>query len=398
MNKIAQRAINIVRTPRTEWPVIAAEPATPGSIYLPYVLLLSAIAPVAMLIGGGGYGMFRFSSTLLLRMAVTQYVAGLIGVALFAAVIHVLAPTFGATRDYTQALKSVAYAATASWLAGIGQLLGPGLGGLLSIAGAIYSIYLLYLSLPHTMKAPPEKATAYTVVSILVCILLGMVLMFFTRSFGGWGAPAAMSRDAGPVFDPDSALGRLEQAGRAAEEAQRNARPGDASGAAAAAAISALAGGKGAEALPPDTLKGFLPETLAGLSRRSVEAQRNGAMGLQVSTAEAKYGEGERELELEIVDTGGAAGFLAFAGWAQVEGSREQGTRTERTGREGDRMVHEEWDSADRDGEYTVVLANRFVVKVEGDAGSLAELKSVLGEVDLARLESLKNEGVPKGN
>jgi len=392
MNKLVQRAINILRTPRTEWPVIAAEPATPGSIYVPYVLLLSAIAPLALLIGGGGYGMFRFSSGLLFRMAITQYVAGLIGVALFAAVIHLLATTFGATKDYTQALKSVAYAATASWVAGIGQLLGPGLGGLLAIAGAIYSIYLLYLSLPHTMKAPPEKAAAYTAVSILVCILLGAVLMYFARSVGGFGYQTA-----GPAFDPDSPLGRLEQAGRAAEQAQRDGKSDAAAGAAAAsAALSALAGGKGAaEALPPDTLKTFLPETLGGLARRSVEAQRNSAVGLQVSTAEANYGDAERQLELEVVDTGGAAGFMAFAGWAQIEGSKEEGTRTERTGREGGRIVHEEWDSADHDGEYIVILGNRFVVKVEGKAGSLAELKSALGEVDLARLESLKNEGVP---
>lgn len=392
MNKLVQRAINILRTPKTEWPVIAAEPATPGSIYLPYVLLLSAIAPLAMLIGGGGYGMFRLSSGFLFRMAITQYVAGLIGVALFAIVLHVLAPTFGATKDYTQALKSVAYAATASWVAGIGQLLGPGLGGLLAIAGAIYSIYLLYLSLPHTMKVPQEKATAYTAVSILVCILLGVVLMFFTRSVGGLGYQTA-----GPAFDPDSPLGRLEQAGRAAEQAQRSGKSDAAAGAAAAsAALSALAGGKAAaEALPSDTLKTFLPETLGGLARRTVEAQRNAAMGLQVSTAEAEYGDAGRELELEIVDTGGAAGVLAFAGWAHIEGSREEGTRTERTGREGDRIVHEEWDTADRDGEYVVILGNRFVVKVEGKAGSLAELKSALGEVDLARLESLKNEGVP---
>jgi hypothetical protein len=33
-------------------------------------------------------------------------------------------------------------------------------------------------------------------------------------------------------------------------------------------------------------------------------------------------------------------------------------------------------------------------VQVEGGAGSLGELKAAAGEVDLARLESLKGEGV----
>ncbi len=385
MNKLVQRVINILKTPKTEWPVIAAEPATPGSIYLPYVLLLSAIAPVAMFLGGGDYGFFRLSTGLLLRAAVAQYVIGLAGVALFALVIHLLAPTFGATRDYTQALKSVAYAATASWLAGIGELFGFGLGMLLALAGGIYSIYLLYLSLPHTMKVPPEKAATYAVVAILACIVVGLLLAFVTRSVGVGAAYSSNS---------DSPLGRLEQAGRAMEQAQRSGQ-GGASDAAAAmgAAVSAMAGGKVVEALSSDTLRAFLPETLAALPRRSLEAGRNAALGFQISKAEAAYGEGPRELELEIIDTGGAAGLLAFAGWAQIEGMREEGTRSERTSREGSRIVHEKWDTADKDGEYTVILADRFVVKVEGGADSLADLKSVLREVDLARLESLKGEG-----
>jgi hypothetical protein len=57
-------------------------------------------------------------------------------------------------------------------------------------------------------------------------------------------------------------------------------------------------------------------------------------------------------------------------------------------------MVHEVWDGNARRGEYSLVLGNRFLVKVEGEAGSLGELKSALGEVNLAGLEALKGEGV----
>lgn len=397
MNKLVQRAINILRSPKTEWPVIAAEPATPGSIYVPYVLLLAAIGPVAILIGGGNLGFVRLGGGLLARVAITEYLMSLIMVAVFAGVIHVLAPTFGGVRNYTQALKSAAYAMTASWLAGIGGLLGFGLGALLALAGAIYSIYLLYLSLPHTMKSPQEKSTAYTVVTILVCIVVGVVLSLVTRPLAMGGAIATMSRDQGPAFDPDSPLGRLEQAGRAMEQAQRDGAGAPADPAAAlGAALSAMAGGQGAvEALPADTLKSFLPDTLGGLPRTRVESDRNAMMGLQIAHAEAEYRDDSRSVELEITDTGGAAGLMAFAGWAQYEGTREEGTRTERTGRENGRIVHEEWDRADGEGEYTTIIGDRFVVKIEGEAPSLAALKSMLGEVDLARLESLKDQGAP---
>jgi hypothetical protein len=40
------------------------------------------------------------------------------------------------------------------------------------------------------------------------------------------------------------------------------------------------------------------------------------------------------------------------------------------------------------------VLGDRFVVKVEGEAANIDALKSALGELDLAALEALRNEGV----
>jgi len=49
---IVQRAKDILLKPKETWPVIAAEPATTQSIYVPYVLVLAAIGPLASLIGG----------------------------------------------------------------------------------------------------------------------------------------------------------------------------------------------------------------------------------------------------------------------------------------------------------------------------------------------------------
>lgn len=55
--------------------------------------------------------------------------------------------------------------------------------GILGILG-LYSVYLLYLGLPILMKAPSEKAGAYTAVVIVAAIVLfvvvGMVAARFT--------------------------------------------------------------------------------------------------------------------------------------------------------------------------------------------------------------------------
>jgi hypothetical protein len=61
-------------------------------------------------------------------------------------------------------------------------------------------------------------------------------------------------------------------------------------------------------------------------------------------------------------------------------------------------MIHEEWDNASKHGEYSVMLAQRFMVKVDGHADSVDELKSAVGSVDLAGLAALRNEGVKAAN
>lgn len=401
MQNIVQRAINILKSPKTEWPVIAAEPATIGSLYVPYVLILAAIGPVVTMVAGGGFGMFRFSSGFVMRMALVSYLSSLVGVAVLAWLINVLAPTFGAQKNLVQAFKSAVYAYTAAWIAGIGGLLGV-LGTLVGLAGGIYSIYLLYLGLPHTMKAPQEKTVGYTVVIIIAAIVVSAVLggimstivgvrAGLSGSLGTFGA----GREA-PVFDEDSPLGRLERAGRELERAEREGRTPDPTQAVGAVMGALTGSGAPVEALSTDTLKGFMPASLDGLERVSLSAERTAAMGVQIANAQARYGEGDRWVELEITDTGGAGGLMALAGWAMVEQSREDGTRTERAGRRDGRLVREVWDSADNSGEYSVVVGERFLVKAEGRARSLDDLRAAVTSVDLARLERLRNEGVKR--
>lgn len=403
MNNIVQRVKNILLTPKTEWPVIGAEPTTIQQLYIPYVLILAAIGPVVTLVRGGSFGIVRLSGGYLVRAAIQGYCVSLLSVAIVAFIINALAPTFGSQKDLTQAFKTTVYAFTASWIAAIGGLIGLGLGTLIALVGVGYSLYLLYLGLPHTMKTPPEKATGYTVVTVVVAIVvnivLGMILAaVFLGSRGGMGMfgggfASAPARDE-QVLDPDSPLGRLEKMGRDMEKAEKEGKTKDPAQA-LGAVMGAMAGAGGAvEALPADRLKAFVPDTLAGQARQSISVEKNGAFGLQVSNAKATYGEGEHSLDLEITDTGGAAGIMAVAGWANIEESKEEGTRTERTGREGGRIVHEEWDSSSKRGEYSIVLGNRFVVKVDGNADSLGDLKGAVASVDLAGLEALRGEGM----
>jgi outer membrane murein-binding lipoprotein Lpp len=412
-NKLIARVKAILTTPKTEWPVIAAEPATVPDLYKNYIAILALIPAVvgflkSSLIGYSAFGVtVRIPIGAGLTAAILGYVLSLVLVYVVALIIDALAPTFGGQKNPTQALKAVAYAYTASWIANVGLIL-PWIGFLIALAGGIYAIYLLYLGLPHTMKAPPEKAAGYTAVSILAALVLGWVVSLVVAGVIGTNAMmggAAVSGAGGQVsIDPNSPAAQLdawskkvEAAGKQLEAAQKSG-DAQAQGAALGAVISAAAGGGQVQALAPEVLKPFVPETLGGLKRTEFSAERNGALGMQVSEARATYSDGaDRHLQLEVVDMGSAKGLMALAGWASLDSQKETEHGYEKTYKQNGRIVHEQWDGQDKRGEYAVVVGDRFSVKAAGSADNIDQLKAAVAGVDLGALEALKTQGVKNG-
>ena len=189
---VFDRARDMIVRPAAEWQVIDSEPATVGSVFVPYALLLAAIGPIASLIGGQLFGLNLGFIVLkpplgaAIAGAVISYVMSLISVFVLALIIDALAPTFGGTKNQVNAVKVAVYSSTAAWLAGIFGII-PALA-ILGIVG-LYSLYLLYLGLPVVMKAPKDKAVGYTVVVILAAIVLWMIVGFIIASltFSMWG-------------------------------------------------------------------------------------------------------------------------------------------------------------------------------------------------------------------
>lgn len=180
MNLI-DRVKNILLQPKAEWGVIAAESTPTGDLYKNYIVPLAAIGPAASIIGMSMVGIsmpfmgtIRVPITSSIAHAVTSYVLTLVGVFIIALIIDALAPSFGGEKNQEQALKVAAYASTPSWVAGIVMLI-PMLG-IIGLLAALYGLYLLYLGLPLLMKAPPEKAVAYTAVVVVVAVVVMMVI------------------------------------------------------------------------------------------------------------------------------------------------------------------------------------------------------------------------------
>ncbi|MBK5187893.1 MAG: YIP1 family protein [Gemmatimonadaceae bacterium] len=204
---LVDRVKNILLSPRTEWQVIDAEPATVASLYTGYIIPLAAIPAICQALGMAliGYsipfvgGHYRTPIVTALTSAVVMYCFTLVAVFIVALVVDGLAPTFGGTKNQVQALKVVAYSYTASWIGGILGLI-PALS-IIGILFGLYSLYLLFLGLPVLMKAPADKAVVYTVV-VVVCTIIITWVIFFAVAAMGFGMGAGAMAGAGSPYRP----------------------------------------------------------------------------------------------------------------------------------------------------------------------------------------------------
>jgi Yip1 domain len=179
MNLI-ERVKSILVTPKTEWDVINGETATPPSLLTGYVIPLALIPAIASFIGWGLIGVSYFGIKIGgisygLAMAVQAFVGAVISFYISSYIIDALAPTFKSEKDINKSAQLVAYASTASWVAGVFNIL-PALS-ILGILG-LYSVYLFYVGLPKLKKTPQDQVVPYMLVSALVLIVIYFVVGF----------------------------------------------------------------------------------------------------------------------------------------------------------------------------------------------------------------------------
>jgi hypothetical protein len=425
-NKIIARVKNILLAPRTEWPVIAAEPETVAGLYKNYIVIVAALAPVGTFIGLAVFGInipfvgtIHFGIGPLITQLILSYAVSLGMTYIVALIIDGLAPSFGGVKNQVQALKAAAYSFTPVWVVGFLNILPIGvIVGLLTIAALIYAIFLMNLGLQNTMQSPSTRSAGYTAVVIIISIVIGFILQYIvgmatgmSSAYQGAMIPHSASLGGDTTIEPSNpAMAAIMAASVKADEANRKMEAaklsGDknaqaqAAGAAAGAMLAAMAGGGDqVESLSPTQLQSFIPDSLSGLPRTRFEATRAAPMGIQVSNAEGTYqaAQGGPEIHLEISDAGGAKGFMALAGFAGMEENKQTDSGYEKTYHADGHLVHEEWNK-DGSGEYTLILGDRFVVAVHGTGfQDIAALKAAASGVNLGGLEALKLQGVKRG-
>jgi len=383
---VLERARNIILRPRAEWQVIDAEASTTGDIYRNYVLPLAAVPPIAGMIGNLLFGIsvlgitVRVSPVMAIGAAITSYIMSLVSVFVLALIIDALAPSFGGVKSQVQAVKAAAYSYTAAWLAGALTIL-PSLAPVAALL-SLYGLYLLYLGMPLLMRAAQDKALGYVIVTVVAALLLSIVAGAVVRTVGGIFTPAVPMADASwrtPV--PPGATINLADLGAAAREADRIAREG----------AAATGAGPAVAPVSPASLLALLPSQVGGYQRTEIASSAETAPGADRARAEARYEKGDSRIRLELTDMAGAAARMGVASGSplHLEASRAAREGYERARYADGKLVAERWNSPAREGSYSELVANRFIISAEGRVADISELRRAAAAIpadELARL------------
>lgn len=156
---------------------------------------------------------------------------------------------------------------------------------------------------------------------------------------------------------------------------------------------AAVTAAKTADPVDFRELKALMPETFAGLKRKSLTGEKTGAMGMAFSQAEAKYesDDAEARVSVHVVDNAGVAGVAAAAqaGWAAVEVDKETDTGYEKSITVDGHKGMERYDRGSRSGSVHILVKGRFMIVVEASGVEAATLQKAAKELPLGKFRDL---------
>jgi len=175
-NAIIEKARFVLTDPKGCWGKIKAEQTDIKGVYVPYVVVLSAIPVVCGFIGMMVFGILGFRPSFIgqLVSSILQYGLGFVGIFIGAHIFKFLAPKFGGNDDLLSAIKLLAYAYTASWVGGALGIFPPLL--ILGLLFALYSLYTLYQGITPMLGVPESSRIPFFAVSIIVGIVLTFLI------------------------------------------------------------------------------------------------------------------------------------------------------------------------------------------------------------------------------
>ncbi len=141
------------------------------------LILANVLLSVVFSRMSGGFVSYGIGHGFLVAVFISLVMA-VIGVALFAFVINLMAGVFDGKSDFSRAFAAVTFAMIPAWLAGIVGALIPWVGVFVALAGGIVGLVFLYQILPLALAIPEQKRVMHFVSSIVLGIALEMMIGF----------------------------------------------------------------------------------------------------------------------------------------------------------------------------------------------------------------------------
>lgn len=176
-----RRIVYLVFRPTAEWDRIAAEKTSVDALLRGYILPLALLAPIATVIGMKTFDRdwdpahgFLVPPDQIFAAAATTYFATVGSIFVLAAIFCVIAPMFGATRDYLAALKVATYGAIPVMLAGATLLL-PAMA-IVATVGLCHTLYLLWIGVRRVLNVPSGAQAEFVGISVVLLTLMSAII------------------------------------------------------------------------------------------------------------------------------------------------------------------------------------------------------------------------------
>ena len=105
--------------------------------------------------------------------------------------------------------------------------------------------------------------------------------------------------------------------------------------------------------------------------------------------ASAKYENGDKRIDVSLVDMGSMGALGSMAGAFGAQSSTENADGYERVRTVDGRMTIEKFSRASNSAEYGQMIASRFMLSVDGANVSPEEVKGAFDAIGPARLEAM---------
>ncbi len=177
--KIIKLVQGIILKPKETFESVKGEKTPWTNLLINYVLILIALPAI-----GNFLVWIRWSASWAIKALIMQLLMAGISFIALTYLMQILSKSFGGNGDLDQAAKTIAYSLTPMWVGNLFVFI-PIIGWLIALAGAIYSLIVLYHAIIIFMEIPKDKSIGYEIIFIIVSIVvMAVISLIFAPIFG----------------------------------------------------------------------------------------------------------------------------------------------------------------------------------------------------------------------